>query len=140
MSKEEYKLDVTIYLRGDDLDPSSVSTSLGISPSKSQYKGEKRVTSTNREFVTKIGVWALAAETKSSSLSVHIDELRSKIGGKGPLINIVGVQEAYLDVFMSKTSDDTGSGTCEFQLSSESIKALESLGLPVQFTVDFVRE
>ena len=141
MMEPDYLFDVAIYLRGDDLDPDHVSTVLGIAPSKSQSKGQKKVTSTNQVVVAKIGLWALVAETKSSDLPVLIQELALKIGDHGPVLTgIDGVEEAYVDVFVATHVDDDGGGTCEFQLSQENVRALDRLGMPVRFTVAVVRK
>lgn len=141
MMESDYLFDVAIYLRGDNLDPTHVSTVLGIVPSKSQYKGEKKVTPTNQEFVVKIGLWALVAETKSSDLPVLIQELSSKIGDRGPVLTgITGVEEAYVDVFVAVDANDDGGGTCEFELSPENVRALNLFGMPVRFTVAIVRK
>jgi hypothetical protein len=55
------------------------------------------------------------------------------------LTDIAGVQEAYVDVFVAADADDDGGGTCEFQLSQENVRALNRLGIPVQFTVAVVK-
>ena len=136
---KNYKYIVAIYLKGDALEPNYVSKILGLEPSESQYKGEKRVTSTNREYKAKIGVWSLSARSESSDLSVLIEEVTTKIGDKAPLISsIAGVQEAYMDIFVAVDSDDSGGGTCEFQLSPTITRALGQVGVPIRFTVAVV--
>ena len=141
MMEPDYLFDVAIYLRGDGLGPTHVSTVLGITPSKSQYKGQKKITSTNQVIVANIGLWALVAETKSSDLPVHIQELASKIGDRGPILTgIAGVEEAYVDVFVAVDAGDDGGGTCEFQLNPENVRALDRFGMPVRFTVAVVRK
>ena len=132
---------VTIYLRGDDLDPAHVSTVLGIAPSKSQSKGQKKVTPTNHAVVANIGLWALVTETKSSDLPVLIQELASKIGDREPVLTgIAGAEEVYVDVFVVTHVADDGGGTCEFQLNPENVRALDRFGMPVHFTVAVVRK
>lgn len=142
MKTRNYKIVVGLYLRGDDLDPAFVSKKLGVSPSRSQYKGERKVTSTNREYATKIGMWALIAESDTSDTSVlcdHINQLISKVGiPPTTFLNIEGVQEAYVDVFIAADADEDGEGTYEFQLSNQNMAALHQLDLPVRFTVALV--
>ncbi|OGI58313.1 MAG: hypothetical protein A2V58_01190 [Candidatus Muproteobacteria bacterium RBG_19FT_COMBO_61_10] len=141
MTEPDYLFNVAIYLRGDDLDPAHVSAVLGMAPSKSQFKGQRKVTPTNHAVVAKIGLWALAAETKSSDLPVLIEELALKIGDRGPVLTgIDGVEEVYLDVFVAVDADDDGGGTCEFQLSQENVRALDSFGIPVRFTVAVIKK
>ena len=58
----EDKLIVGLYIRGADLDPDLVTKRLGIVPSRSQQKGETRATPTNRDYVTKVGLWGLISD------------------------------------------------------------------------------
>ena len=140
MNEHKQELEVTIYLRGDDLDPAQASQLLKLEPSKSQRKSEERLTSTNRKVIAKTGLWALAAKSKSEDLSVLIDELTSKIGSRAPtLFEIPGVQEMFLDIFVAIDADPEDGATCEFQLSVECLHSLKSLGLETRFTVAFVR-
>lgn len=140
MTESACKIEVAIYLRGVNLDPVYVSSVLGLEPSKSQFKGEKRRTSTGKDFVTGIGLWALTVEADSNNLSALIGELGLGVENRGvSFAHIAGVEEAYLDVFMAVDADDDGGGTCTFQLSEESVSALHGLGLPVRFTVAVVR-
>jgi hypothetical protein len=141
MMQPDYKFVVAIYLRGDDLDPTYVTSVLGVEPWRYQSKGEAKITSTNRKFVTKIGLWALVAKTESSDLSAHIEELSSKIGNNiSALTKITGVEEAYLDVFVTLDADDDGGGTCEFQLDHENLQTLVRFGMPARFTVAVVKK
>ncbi len=139
MTEEAMKLDIAIYLRGDELEPSSVTTLLGVQPTRAQYKGQKSVTSTNREVIAKTGMWVLAATTTSADLSELISELAEKVGAKGSsLKEIAGVQDAYVDVFIAVDAEEDGGGNCEFQLASQDIVTLETLGLPIRFSVAVV--
>jgi hypothetical protein len=132
-------ISVSLYLRGANLDPKLVSEKLGINPSSAQYKGEKKITSTNREYVAKIGVWELDADTKSPALSDHLDQLTSMINTQGIAIrSIAGVDEAYIDIFIAADANEDGGGTLEFELNKENIAALERLGLPIHYTVTHV--
>jgi hypothetical protein len=141
MMKQDCILDIAICLRGDALDPVHVSSVLGLEPSKSQSKGEKRITRTNHQYITKMGTWILTVKDKSKDVSVLIKELTEKFNDTKPrFLDINGVEEAYLDVFMAATADDEGGGTCEFQLSQENVHALEKMALPVRFTVAVVKE
>lgn len=135
------KIIVAVYLRGDLLKPESVSQVLGVKPSRFQEKGELRITSTNRSFHTKVGLWGLISQSDSSAISDHIDELVSKLGNPViPLKEIDGVQEAYLDIFMAIASDDEAEKTVDFELSSEQMEKLNRLGLPVRVTITVGKE
>ena len=140
MNPQNQKLEVALYLRGDNLDPAQASRLLGLEPTKSQRKREERLTSTNRKVVAKVGLWALVAESKSDDLSVLIDELASKLGDRAALLpSVPGVQEAFLDVFIAIDADPDGGGTCEFQLSAEDLHSLKQVGVATRFTVAVVQ-
>jgi len=132
---------VAVYLRGDLLKPEDVSQILGVKPSRSQEKNELRTTSTGCSFRTKIGVWGLIAQSDSSDISVHIDELLSKIGNPSiPLKEIHGVQETYLDIFIAIASNVETERDVYFELSNEHLEKLNRLDLPVRVSVAVVRE
>jgi len=138
MSNRQCKYDVTLYLRGDALDPDVVSGAVGVAPTTSQRKGGNKP---NRKYAAKIGLWALEAQTQSSDLAVLVQELSSKIGAAGPtLAKIQGVDEAYLDVLITTFADDDGGGSCEFQLSPTTAQVLATMGVPARFTVAVVKK
>lgn len=140
MIESAYKLEAGVYLRGDDLDPSRISALLGLEPSKSQFKGEQKKTSTNKGFVTKIGLWALTAKAETADLSALLGELIPRFEKEDVVLaEIAGVQEAYVDVFIAVDADNDGGGTCVLQLSQKNVRALDRLGLPVRFTVAVVK-
>jgi hypothetical protein len=140
MNNMDMKIDVSVYLRGDSLDPVTVSALLGIEPSKSQRKGERRTTSSNREVTAKIGVWAIVADASSSGLQAVLDEITTRFrDNRLNLSKITGVEEAYVDVFVAIDAEADGGGTCNFQLSKENVSALDALGLPVRFTVSVIK-
>jgi hypothetical protein len=137
MTNRETKYQAALYLRGKDLDPAYVSSILGVDPTSSQHRGEQHLTSTKKEFVTKIGIWALIEESDSVNVSGFVEEIDSKLGAFGSsLSKIDGVEEAYIDVFVAM-SGDRGGATCELDFSSENVKVLNRFGLPIRVTVTF---
>jgi len=138
--KQDQKLEVGLYLQGEDLDPAQISQLLGLEPTKSQRKGDERFTLTNRKVIAKIGMWALMAQSDSNDLSVLIDELASKIGDKAVLLSTASeVQEAFLDVFIATDAEPEGGGTCEFQLSAEDLISLKRFEIATHITVAVVK-
>lgn len=127
---------VTIYLYGDDLDPAYVSEQLGVVATRSHSKG-KRVTSTNREFFSRTGMWSLEASATSNILADHVDELMDKIKLRGEAIQkIKDVEQTKLDVYIDKyRKEDALMKTYELELSERDILSLSTLGLPVCFTL-----
>jgi len=141
MIEKDYKVIVAIYLRGDSLDPELISKTIGIIPTKSQFKGQKNITSTNREFYSKIGMWALIADSISYNVADHIKWLVLQIGKCGNMLRrLSGVDDAYVDIFIAGRADEDGEGTCNFELDTEMLAALAKLELPVRFTVGVTNE
>lgn len=132
MSAKDPKIVISIYLRGNQLEPDYISNILGIQPSESQKKGELRPCS--KQVIAKIGVWSLVAQTDSRAIHDHIDELLGVIGTVQARLNqIDGVEDAYLDIFIAL--DDEGTRTAECRLSEKHLEELSRLGLCVHFTV-----
>lgn len=142
MIAKDHVIAVSLYLRGDDLNPDFVSEQLHTTPSRSQHKGEKRTTSTNREYHTKVGAWVLTEKSDTLNtppLSIHIENLASRFGINSTNIRALnGVQDAFFDVFSAKYSDDTGGGICEFELSKDNLATLAQFELPILFTAAIV--
>lgn len=128
---------VDLYFLGDDLDPDAVTEKLGVIPTDSWRKGEEKVTSTSRKYVTKNGLWRLSSDSDSRLISDRVAQLASNvmIGGKPPS-ELDGIQEAFVDIFvLARTDDNEGRGTCEFCLNKGSLATLRELGFPVQFEI-----
>lgn len=139
MSVSRYLYKVAVYVKGDDLDPSELTAKLNIEPSQSHRKGDKWLTSTNREVVEKTGLWSLSVDAGSRELSDIIHELALMLKiGKASMMPISGADEAYLDIFIAADADDTGGGACEFDLNEKCIRSINELRLPVRFTVAIV--
>jgi len=138
---DDYLYRVSVYLKGDGLDPDAVTSLLAVNPTQSHRKGDKWLTSTRKEVVEKTGLWSLSVEPGSRDLSEILGELSSKICKKNDsLANVSGVEEAYVDVFVAVDADDLGGGGCEFELDVPCVRALSNLQLPIRFTVTVVRE
>jgi hypothetical protein len=138
MIKGKFKILVGIYLNGNSLDPAKLTDLLGVSPSSSKRKGDKRTLSTNREVVAKMGQWALIAELDSDTFDLPniVSELAKNIEtAGGGLGSLPGVDNGYVDVFAATIADAEAGATCEFELSEQNIDLLQSLGLPIRFTV-----
>ena len=135
MKREDPKLIVAVYLRGEDLDPELVTQSIRIEPSTAQKRGDKQVTSTGREFTAKLGVWALVVELDSSSLDAHLTQLASALPVGSAFASLANVEEAYVDIFIALVSDADGDARCELAVSPQSLELLARLGLPVQISV-----
>ncbi len=126
---------VSIYLHGHDLDPAAVSAELRVTATRSGSRGEiiKSPTS-DAEGIRKIGFWKITAKSKSLTLSDHLAELRSVFTlPRRKLTSLPGVDDAYLDVYVSATWVADGK-TVTRELSASDIEFMAELGLALQFT------
>jgi hypothetical protein len=125
-------VEVAIYLCGKRLQPAHVSQVLNLQPSKSQTKGGPTCHST--KFIAKVGLWALVAQSHSTVVSDHIEELLKKIGSPPtPLDEIDGVEAAQMDVFVAVEDDDEK--TIQIVIPRSQLKEIVQLGLSAQFTL-----
>ncbi|UTY59410.1 hypothetical protein [Massilia sp. erpn] len=135
MNSSDMKVDVAIYLRGEQLDPGYISSVLKLTPSKSKMRGEKSFTSSGKEIIAQMGIWAVYAQKNTGLLSDMIEELTEKITVfRGKLNSLQGVENAYVDIFMATDSNENGEGNFSFELASKNIIELASLGLVLKFT------
>jgi hypothetical protein len=136
----QYLFSVALYLYDKDLDPDLVSKKLGICPTETQRKGERKISSrTGIEYApAKCGMWELMADSDSPILSDHISELASRFGRDHlPFLSIEGVADGEIDVFMAGDTNENGNGKIQFELSEDCVAALKNLSLPIRFTVSF---
>jgi hypothetical protein len=134
-------IDVALYVRGHSLDPTLVSTTLGVDASKARMKGEKWRTRTDKEVVAKIGFWELTAQTESTSLSDRIGWLRQKLdSAKCSPSGIPGVQEVEISIFVALGSDEEGAVDYESKFTAEDLAWLSSIGATVSFSFTYVKD
>ncbi len=134
MTKTPYM--VAIYLHGDDLVPDEVSQCLGVSPTESWRKGQKRDIKT-RIVTTKSGLWRLSVTTSSMTLEDHFEELVHKFRARtvNSIWDIPGIERAVLDVYMLVSRDVArGKKDCGFCISSKHMRFFSQLGLELSVT------
>jgi len=126
-----------IYLYGDNLEPSTVSKVLNISPTISQKRGETTASSRNSEnpIVAKLGMWALISEHHSRDLKDHVEDLLGKLVNASIPLNLIdGVCAGYVDIVYFGPNDECSRTTAELKLSKAHIEMIERLGLGIHFT------
>ncbi|MGO9772716.1 MAG: DUF4279 domain-containing protein [Roseiarcus sp.] len=141
MTGQNPLIEVTIYLRGDALEPEAITRALGINPSRAQKKGDVHTTSTNHKVVRKIGLWAVDSKSKSLELSDHLSEVLGKFDTT--LISLgalPSVEEAYIDIFYAYSSEDIMNVDIEFCVTKPQIDTISRLGLKLQTTVGIMRD
>jgi hypothetical protein len=141
MKAQNRTIAVAVCLLGANLDPDLVSEELGINPTLSRRKGDRRSSANGREILTKMGVWELGSSSQSPSISEHLDQVLSATSNpKTAFTRVSDIEDAFFDIFVAAVADGRGGGTCEFEMSAAQIESLGKLGLPVRFTVAVVKE
>lgn len=130
---------VSVYFKGDDLNPMELTRQFGVEPTRSHRKGDTWLTSSGKEVVERTGLWVLSI--KSDEVSTAICEIASKIlRNQIELPRPSSVEDGFVDVFVTCAADEDGGGTSEFRLDPECIAATQKLGMPLQFTVAVIRQ
>ncbi len=136
MSNTNPTLIVALYIKGYDLNPSIVTRLLGIEPTRSSYKGEKKITDHNKEVVSKSGFWVLASNVESYVVSDHLSFIKSSVeSGIKDIFSVAGVEEAFVDVFVAAPSNDVGEASFSFILSERDVASLGEIGLTIKVTI-----
>ena len=130
----EYTIGVAIYIRGYDLDPDIITSAIDTIPSSSGRKGDKFVN--GKKYTKKIGHWSLKSTLESQNISDHIIDLLSMIKNRDvSIVDLPGVYEGFLDIFMARViKDDERGGDCEFMLTPAALAALARSGLSLSVT------
>lgn len=139
---------ISIWLKGDQLDPEFVSEKLGIQPNRSHRKGDKGGgIRPGTKYLKKTGVWQFSVKDESrrtEDITEHIfndvlkliDELLQKFEGlQEPLDQMTGVTEAFLDILI--IGDVKELAEVEFFLSKERLLRICQLGLGIYITTSF---
>ena len=107
-SKLEYE--VSIYLKGDCLDPNTISNRLGVEPTRSHRKGDKWITSSGAVVTERTGLWVLSmSRAKDVSSALHGASSGLRLNQIKPLDSF-GIDDAFIDIFISSDVDDNGGG------------------------------
>jgi hypothetical protein len=136
-------ISVSIFLKGDQLDPDFVSKELGLLPDSSRRKGDVRCSKKPgaKSYTAKTGIWVLKSrdhiDTQNTGKEVVriVDEVLQKFHERQrPLNEISGVEEAFLDIFVDEHETEVADIWTEFFLSREQILRFGQLGLALCVT------
>jgi Domain of unknown function (DUF4279) len=121
-----------IYLRGKELDPTFISHTLGVEPSRAQKSG--LFDGGSHQFMADVGLWRLKLMSDSVPAEKMIESLLEKIGSPPlPLNQITGVEAAYLELFF--VWDDAPNESVEFRLTKDHLSKISQLGLDARFII-----
>ena len=141
MTTEGSSIHVTVYVWGDALAPAEISSILGVDPSLARRKGETRLIRTKQTITSQTGVWALDIKVNSTELSAHIAEVESLIGNRARRLHeAVGVEGAYLDIYVALTLMESSGGKFSLRLVEEDVHTLHRIGLPLELSIDIVSD
>lgn len=134
-------VDVALYLYGDYLNPTQITSMLCVEPTKARAKGEKWHTCTDKEVVTKVGFWELTAQTASKSLSDQVGWIRQKLNSAtcNPS-NIPGVEKVEISIFVALGSDSDGALDYNSELTLQDLVWLSSIGATVSFSITYTED
>lgn len=140
MSDIRARLTLAIYIKGVTPDPAEITRLLGVDPSKSQYFGQKRLTSTMHSVVAKTGLWAYLVESDDATVAELVHQFGARFKNcHQKLAALPNAEEAYLDLFITHDGDSDSGGGYFFELAPDDLLLLGQFELPVRFTVASIR-
>ena len=132
-------LQLSLYLKGDDLDPNEATLAFGITPTRSHLKGDVIDSPQGRLVRKSTGLWCFSVRSDKIDFPVLFSDFFSKISRAAEkMLSVRGVEERYIDILFIKGAD--GGGTIDFDLGTNEICSLAKLGIPVMFTISIARE
>ncbi|MFO3797917.1 MAG: hypothetical protein ACK8QZ_11660 [Anaerolineales bacterium] len=135
MNAELATCDLTLFLKGDALDPHLLTDLLGVQPTKAHAKGRVWTTSGGTEVTEKNGLWMLSLTGGLSDVSSLILRLHAVIEKSGrPALQLPGVSEAFVDFLVMAPALPSGGADCHLSINNTSVIALGELGLPVEIS------
>lgn len=127
---------VSIYLKGQDLNIDQATRLFGVSPTRVHMKGEKKVPGNPNSAVYLTNIWALSKKMDSDDVTSALNEIFSRPFKLGNWLSELMADNAYIDVFLANTVEvEDMSESIKFTLDEGAISLLSSLGLPVHFSV-----
>ncbi len=125
---------VTLRIFRDDLDPDSVTHTLGIQPSGVQVRGQPSTNRWGGIRVPEIGGWFLSTERQVTSRDVrrHLLWLLDKLAGSDHALRFLRMEGCRIDVFCFWLSAEGHGGPT---VSPEIMKRFGELGLELGFDV-----
>lgn len=127
---------VSLYVYGDRLTPELISSSLGVTPTRSHQKGELKESKGGKHIPMKTGLWELKSQLGSLILSEHIADIFSNLNkGNVYLPSLEGVDEVHLDVYASGMLPGDGYRHLDLELALGDMLLLGGIGASVHFSV-----
>ena len=124
-----------IVFIGSDLDPKSVTETLGIEPTDSYEKGFQKKINGKQSKPRGVGMWCYKVEIKSC-FEEELENLL-KMFGKLSVQDIRGVDRASLHIYLGLSNDESViESTFDCVISPTSLTKIQKMGLDVRITVN----
>jgi len=135
MPQKNSLLEVSLYLKGTELDVEGVSRRLGVTPTKVNRRGEPKVRAQESPTYATT-TWKFSRKAESRDVNGTLIELLDSINMTTRPMDMEGVDDAFIDVFLAQTVEPGELGSSiEWTLSAEALVALQRIGLSVRFSV-----
>lgn len=131
---------LSVYLKGDSLRPDEISKLVGFEPTEGRCKGEAWATPSNKRVVEKTGHWIWTRSTKTNDVGAELSEFLLMFPEELLLGKLPGVTNAFLDVFIANTADESGGGEGNLVLSPQCLTRLATIALPLQVTIAILED
>jgi hypothetical protein len=127
---------VSIYLKGQNLNIDQATRLFGVGPTRVHMKGEKKVPGNPNSAVYLTNIWVLSKKMDSDDVNSALNGLFAKPFKLGNWLSELMVDNAYVDVFLANTVEvEDMSESIKFTLDEGVISFLVNLGMPVHFSV-----
>ena len=123
---------VAIYLYGDYISIDDASRLFSLTPTKFKNKGDKRITSTGSEIVSKVGMWEHTITVARDDISKSVREILAGVEGD-KILGRFGIEHAEIDIFFTFDHDEEFYGF-SIKLDDESLRRMADLGLDLIIT------
>lgn len=134
-------ISVRIYFQGNNLEPSLLTSLLGVEPSRSHKFGEESTNRHGKVLVAKIGLWTWQSTdlAEAMTLNDHVQKLWATFKESANRVSTLpSVESAWIDVHILHEESASDSDEACFALDTKALQVLSQFGLPVEFTVGFV--
>lgn len=131
---------LSLYLRGDGLNPKKISELIGLDATEGYCKGDIWVTSSNKKVVEKTGLWSFTHSVDTDNVEGELSKFLSMLSKDINFGKLPGVTDAFIDIFLANNAYEYGGGEGGFTLDPQCLARLSDLALPFQVTISIVKE
>jgi hypothetical protein len=131
---------IAFHIRGEMLDPELVTRILDKEPDYQQKNGEKFPLRTGNFGTRNISIWRLCVKGERKDINdaiqcfyeLHAEKILYFVNGGGSILNIEGVEEAYIDILALTPKNKK---SIFFSIGQKEIKLLSQFGVSVDFNI-----